>query len=277
MRRIRSLPLFYLLFGLLMTGAFLGQTVFAQVQKLMEDIGQSIHPISTKQEIYAGAQLDKIVREKYVATKNEALQSYVSSVGKKIAEQTHKNYPFSYTVLEDSRTTNAFSGPGGFVYITTGMLNMLENESQLAAVLGHETAHVVKHHVIRQLQAHYAQDLGLLILNDATGVDLNSALTNVGSFLVFQKFSREDEFEADFLGTQLMIKAGYNPKGMVQVLDKLNALESRGVYIAFIQDHPASEARSRVIEEYIERHPDDKSHLKVDSRTFHEVIPTSNR
>ena len=205
-------------------------------------------PSISSREIQAGVQLDRTVREKYPASGNYALQAYVASVGKKISAVSGSNYPFTFTVLDDKRTANAFSGPGGFVYVTTGLLNMLDSESQLACVLGHETGHVIRHHVIKQMQERNRTNLILAVISKIT--NLNQQLSQLGEYVLLQKFSRNDEYEADQVGMELAAAANYNPHGMVEVLNKLNALESRGVAISFLQSHPSSAARARLAEEF---------------------------
>ncbi len=214
----------------------------AATRRLLSTLGALVAPIDRQQEVYLGAQLDKKVREKYPASQNVALQHYVIQIGKKIAAKTYKNYPYTYIVLEEPRVANAFASPGGFMYITTGMINLLESESQLAAVLAHETAHVMQRHVVKKLQEQQAVNTGVFLLSQVFGKELDNRLTAMGEFVLFQRFSREDEYDADVQGTQLMVRAGYNPNGMLQLLKKLNALESRGVPLSFLQSHPGSEA-----------------------------------
>lgn len=249
------------------------QPAWSWHRDLLQNLGGFIAPISQQQEVIAGSQLDKVMRERYPATESYALQAYVSQVGKKLATQTGSSYPLTYTVLADTRTANAFAGPGGFIYITTGMINMLENEAQLAAVLAHETTHVTNRHVVKQMQQQNATDLAMVILSRLTDRDLDNRLTRLGEFVLFQRFSREDEYEADLGGIRLMRQAGYNPQGMVQMLDKLAALESRGIYISFLQSHPTPQTRSQVVEEYIQRKKLVRPGLVLDTPRFHQVVP----
>lgn len=240
--------------------------------EILRSLGGVLAPMSQQQEVIVGSRLDKTVRERYPASTNEGLQYYVSQVGKKIAVQTYKNYPFTFTVLEDPRTANAFASPGGFIYVTTGLLNILENESQLAAVLAHESAHVMRRHVTRQMQQQSATDLALLTLSKITSKELDPRLTKVGQYLLLQKFSRDDESEADLIGIQLMVRSGYNPQGMVQLLNKLNALESRGLVLPFLQSHPTSQARIEVVREIIARNKLEQPGQILDTQEFHQYV-----
>lgn len=264
---------FYLIFTLclsLLLPTFSAQAIHREI---LESIGGVITPITQRQEVYVGARLDKAIREKYPPSQNIALQEYVTSIGKRVTARTVTDYPFTFTVLADTRTANAFAAPGGFIYITTGLINMMENEAQLAAVLSHESAHVIRRHTIRQLQERNAMDLAVFIISQVTDINLlDSAITQLGEFVLFQKFSREDEYEADILGVQLMADAGYNPQGLVQLLEKMNALESRGIYISFLESHPTSEARAALIREYIRRNRLERRGQIMDTTTFHRVV-----
>jgi len=228
--------------------------------------------ITPQEEIQAGVQMDRQIQEQYKISPNKALQLYVERIGHKIAYQTHLDYPFNYTVLEDPRSANAFSGPGGFIYITTGLINILETESQLAAVLAHETGHVMKRHVVKHMQQKDMTSLAVTTLSALTGKNLATPWTQAGEYLLFQKFSREDEFEADAVGTNLLVKAGYDPRGMVQLLRKLSAMEGQGVVLTFMQSHPASAERAEVIDEYIRRNQLQKPGQVLDTHEFHMVV-----
>jgi predicted Zn-dependent protease len=142
MANIFNRNLFRLMVPLLIVALFGGQVAEARHREVLSKVGSLVTPVSQQQEVHMGAQLDGTIRERYPASENYALQEYVSSIGKKVGAVTNKNYPFTYTVLDDKRSANAYAAPGGFIYVTTGLINMLENESQLAAVLAHETAHV---------------------------------------------------------------------------------------------------------------------------------------
>jgi len=227
---------------------------------------------SMQQEIKAGVEVDKQVQSQYKIANNRALQAYVERIGKKLARQTHSDYPFTYTVLDDPRTANAFSGPGGFVYITTGLINILENEAQLAAVLGHETGHVIRRHVIKHMQQRNMTSLVVTTLGELTGKNFETPWTQAGEYLLFQKFSRQDEFEADQVGVHLMTEAGYDPRGMVQLLRKFSALDSQGVVLTFLQSHPNSAERAEVINETILREHLQHPGQVLDTHEFHMVV-----
>ncbi len=158
------------------------------------------------------------------------LTSYVQNLGRSIAAKTEfPNLPYRYTVL-NSPIVNAFALPGGFIYVTRGLLALASNEAEVAGVLGHETGHVTARHTAeRQTQSVFAQ-LGLAILGIATGSQALTDLASVGAAAYLQSYSRDQEMEADTLGIRYMAAAGWQPEGMVTFLDTLrewSQLEAR--------------------------------------------------
>jgi len=144
---------------------------------------------------------------------NPAIQSYVNSVGQRVALVSHRrDIQYHYAVV-NSNTPNALALPGGYIYITRGLLVNLENEAQLAAVLGHETGHVTALHGVRQLQ----RNLGISLVLDAIGSATEStrvqSMAKVVANLANLRYSREDETQADELGAEYAYKAGYKPVG----------------------------------------------------------------
>jgi predicted Zn-dependent protease len=248
-------------------------SVEARHRQILTTLGKAVAPISRTNEVYLGAQLDQVVREHYEATSNTALQSYVSMVGKKVTSASSSGYPFSFAVLDAPRSANAFSSPGGFIYLTTGMLAMLENEAQLAAIMAHEVAHVIRRHGVKQMQEREATNLAIAMLSRVTAVERYSKLVSLGELVLFQRFSREDEYEADNLGVRLLVRAGYNPTGMTQLLHKLSEMDSRGITLPFLDSHPSSQSRSRIMEEYIQRNRLVQLGQLLDTPTFHQAMP----
>jgi predicted Zn-dependent protease len=161
---------------------------------------------------------------------DRALGSYVQTLGASIGAKTEfPNLAYRYTVL-NSPIVNAFALPGGYIYVTRGLLALASNEAELAGVLGHETGHVTARHTAeRQTQSIFAQ-LGLAILGIATGSQAVTDLASVGAVAYLQSYSRDQEMEADTLGIRYMAKAGWQPEGMVTFLATLrewSQLEAR--------------------------------------------------
>lgn len=172
----------------------------------------------------------EVARQFGGAYDDPALQTYVASVGQLIVSTTPMaNQKFTFTVL-NSPIVNAFSMPGGYVFITRGLLALADNEAELAGVLGHEIGHVTAHHADqRQRRSTWAQlgavGAGLLgaVLGKPQVGDIASEIVGVGGMAWVQKYSREQEYEADQLGIRYIGAAGYDPQAMASFLRNLEA------------------------------------------------------
>lgn len=180
------------------------------------------------QEVEAGAQYDVAIRKVYGVYDDPALQAYVNDVGQRLAKISHrKDLKFQFVVL-DSSDVNAFALPGGYVYITRGLMSYLNSEAELAAVLGHEIGHVSARHGVRQhAKGVFTQvTMGTVAksspwLNNAIGK--SALLGGAGAFLA--SYSRDYELEADGLGGEYLARAGYDPGAILRVLTVLKNQE----------------------------------------------------
>jgi predicted Zn-dependent protease len=159
--------------------------------------------VSESQEIAMGQESDVQAREEYGVVDNAALQAYVQAMGRKLVAVSHRpNLEWHFTVV-DSPVVNAFAIPGGYVYLTRGILAYLGNEAELAGVIGHEIAHVTARHTVRQLTRAQLAQIGLgvgSVLSPTFGQFGSLAENGLG--LLFLRFSRDDEREADRLGVE---------------------------------------------------------------------------
>lgn len=158
------------------------------------------------------------------------MAGFVQKLGLSIASKTEfPNLPYHFTVL-NTPIVNAFALPGGYVYLTRGLLALASDEAEVAGVLGHEIGHVTaRHSAERQTQSMVAQ-LGLILLGAATGSGSLVDMAQVGAAAYLQSYSRDQEFEADTLGVRYMTLGGYDPQGMVTFLASLreySQLEAR--------------------------------------------------
>ncbi|MBU1424687.1 MAG: M48 family metalloprotease [Gammaproteobacteria bacterium] len=191
--------------------------------------------MSEPQEIALGRSSDAEVRKQYKVYANPSLQSYVNRVGQKIAVHSHRpNIHYTFTVL-DSPEINAFALPGGYVYITRGIMAYLNSEAELAAVLGHEIGHVTARHGVRQQSAAQATNIGISIasifvpeLNSQAGHDLSNLLGGA----LLSGYGRDHELEADRLGAQYLARTDYDPQAMIRVIDVLKNQELLDAAIA---------------------------------------------
>ncbi len=151
------------------------------------------------------------------------LWAYVSAVGAKlVAVSELANQRFTFTVL-DSDMVNAFALPGGYVYVTRGVVALASNEAELAGILGHEIGHVVARHTAQRYSQGMAAGVGAAVLGVLLG-DAAGTLAQYGAAAYLQSFSRDQEFEADTLGVRYLARAGYDPSAMAAFLSKLKAV-----------------------------------------------------
>src|SRR5215468_2662122 len=198
--------------------------------------------VSESQEIALGQQSDIQAREEYGVVDNAALQKYVQTMGNKLVAVSHRpNLEWHFTVV-DSPVVNAFAIPGGYVYITRGILAYLGNEAELAGVMGHEIGHVTARHSVRQITREEFAQIGL-----GAGSVMSPALSQLGGVaqsglgVMFLRFGRDDEREADRLGVEYAARAAYDPRqvsSFFDVLGRLSAAEDRQTIPGWLSTHP---------------------------------------
>ena len=189
--------------------------------------------LSEAEEIAIGQQQDAEIRREMGVYDDPALQRYVNDIGQELARVSHRpNLPWSFTVV-DSPAINAFALPGGYIYVTRGILAYLDDESELAGVLGHEIGHVTARHAAQAYTRQAQAGIGLAILSifvpaTAPFADLGSA----GLSVLFLRHGREAELEADRLGVEYGSGVGYDPAGVprfLATLARIHKLSERGV------------------------------------------------
>ncbi len=172
-------------------------------------------------EISIGRENHPKIIAQYGRYEDEALQRYVQSVGDKLAVVSHRDdLIYRFTVL-DSPVINAFALPGGYIYITRGLMAYLNSEAELAAVLGHEIGHVTARHGVRQQSAAQAANIGYMIgaiLVPELGQAGSRDLFNVLGGALLSGYGREHELESDGLGAEYLARAGYEPQAMLDVI-----------------------------------------------------------
>jgi predicted Zn-dependent protease len=175
------------------------------------------------------------------------LQRYVNTLGRWLALQTERpDLPWVFGVLDDPGF-NAFATPGGHIFVTSGLISQMRNESELAGVLAHEIAHVLKKHHLRAVQ----KNAGLALLGDFAGAANKSGNTQVqaavmefGRKLYASGLDQADEFEADRLGVVIAARAGYDAFGLPAVLQQLQTQSAQdGGFALMFKTHPAPGAR----------------------------------
>ena len=203
--------------------------------------------MSVEQEIAIGEQQDVQVRKEMGVYSDRTLQDYVSGIGMRLAADSDRpNLPWRFTVV-DTPAVNAFALPGGYIYITRGILPYLQDEAQLAGVLGHEIGHVTARHAAQQYSRSIGAELGLLA--GAIFVPQTRPFTGLGESgvsVLMLKYSRDDEAQSDALGVKYAARAGWDPAGVPQMLTTLGRIEetsdNKGTP-SWLQTHPLAADR----------------------------------
>lgn len=203
--------------------------------------------MSEAEEIAIGQRGDAEIRREMGVYRDDDLQRYVSGVGERIAAVSHRpTLPWTFTVV-DSPVVNAFALPGGYVYVTRGLLAHLGDESELAGVLGHEVGHVTARHASQQFTRSATGSIGILLASIfVPGMRPFSDVASMGLGTVFLKYGRDDELESDRLGVEYASRAGWDPEAVprfLATLSRLDAMSSRGVP-NWLSTHPDPGSRA---------------------------------
>ncbi|MBP1625455.1 MAG: peptidase, partial [Acidobacteria bacterium] len=171
--------------------------------------------MSESQEIAMGQASHPEVLSEFGAVDNAELQQYFSRIGNQLAKVSHRpNLPWQFTVV-DSPVVNAFAVPGGYIYLTRGILEYMNNEAEMAGVLGHEIGHVTARHSVTQISQGQLINLGLGMGSIfSRRFQQLGGLAQIGLEVLMLKYSRDHERESDLLGLEYMAKCGYDPEQM---------------------------------------------------------------
>ena len=200
----------------------------------------NIVTMSEKRELEIGAEEHEKVMQSMALVEDEDLIAYVNEVGQRLAAVSDRpDLTFRFTII-DSPEINAFALPGGYVYINRGLLAYLNSEAELAAVLGHEIGHITARHAVQQQSrgslAKVASGVGGILAAVATGSGyIGSQIMDVGSLWAqagLSGFGREHELEADTLGAEYLLRAGYNPQAVITVVTVLKNQEDFNTKVA---------------------------------------------
>ena len=207
------------------------------------------------QEIQMGREADGEITSSMGLVADTALQAYVSRVGLQLAAKTERaDLPWSFKVVDDP-VVNAFALPGGFLYVTRGILAHFDSEAELAGVLGHEIGHVTARHAVSQMSRQQLQQIGLgvgMILSE--DVRKYGDVLAAGLGLLNLRYSRGDETQSDELGVRYMSRVGYDPEAMIGVFQMLAAVSGTGEGARVPEwqlTHPYPENREAHIREVI--------------------------
>jgi predicted Zn-dependent protease len=216
---------------------------------------KSLILIPTSTEIEIGRAVSFEVESSEKLHENQRVQNYVNNVGQNIAEVCdRKDLKYTFKVI-DSEQVNAFACPGGFIYIYAGLMEIMDNEAQLAAVLAHEVGHIVARHSVKRLQTVYGYNILMDVLLGDRMSEVAFQMINAATFLILQGYGRDNEFEADNYGILYTYRASYNPKAMVQIFNKFKEMEGNppSVFEQLLISHPPTQDRINKANKQIEK------------------------
>jgi predicted Zn-dependent protease len=228
------------------------QLDIGKIKSLVTNVSQ-LREVDEKQEVEIGSGVASNLLGAAPLMPDAHVQKYVNQVGTWVAQQSERpNLEWHFGVLE-SDDVNAFATPGGYVFITKGLLLNMKSEAELAGVLAHEIAHVLKKHHLKAIQKNAQVGLLADALSIATQNSKNTEALNriagVGTELYARGLDKEDEFDADRIGVVLAARAGYDPYGLPLVLQTLANLNPQDSALALMfKTHPAPTARLEALD-----------------------------
>jgi len=261
MKRIAGLVLSLVVLGILAAGCAVNPVTGRRELSL----------VSPQQELQIGGEGYKAVVAEYGLYDDPLLQAYVNEVGQKVALSSHQpSLAWHFAVLDDP-TVNAFAMPGGYIYVTRGILAHLNSEAQLAGVLGHEIGHVTHRHSAERItqQQLYGLGLGVASVFSQT-VRRYGDLAQQGLGLLFLKYSRDDERQADELGVAYATGAGYDPREVPATYATLKRVSDQaGQRLpGFLSTHPDPGDREVTTAELARQAVKGKTGLAVNGRAY---------
>ena len=237
--------------------------------------------MSEAQEISLGREADAQIQRDMGLYSDPGIQRYVEEIGLSLAALSHRpDLPWQFAVV-DSPAVNAFALPGGFIYLTRGILAYLGDEAELAGVLGHEIGHVTARHAVQSYTRASGAQLGLVLGQvfvpqmgpNAYGLPGLTDAASTGLGLLFLKFGRDDEIQADRLGAEYGLAGGWHPAGvadMLSTLGRISEAADRQGTPNFLSTHPEPEARVLEIAPVIQELTADRdpATLRVDRSAY---------
>jgi beta-barrel assembly-enhancing protease len=232
---------------------------------------------STRQDIELGKRAAEDAERQLPSCNAPKVDAYLTALGRKLIAKLPTagvNYPFEFHCVND-REINAFALPGGYLFVNRGLIEVCDNEAQLAGVLAHELAHVALRHGTAEASKAKATEVGVGLLDALLGGNSGGQLlTEFGKFSaggVLLHYSRTSETEADVVGTQVLYDAGYDPRALAQFFEKIERESQEENPPEFFSDHPNPEHRVERVHEEIQKLGGQPAKVKCDSPQFEEV------
>jgi predicted Zn-dependent protease len=240
------------------------------------EVGKGINFYSLEKEMALGKQLAEEVERQAKVVDDPLISEYINRMGQNLVRNSDAKVPFIFKVIE-ADAPNAFALPGGYVFVNTGLIELAEEEDEIAGAMAHEIAHVAARHMTRRATKNELADLGTLplsvLLGGWAGVIARQAAASVAVPMTFLSFSRRDESEADYLGVQYMYAAGYDPTGIISILEKLGALnrQKAGTVGRLFSTHPMDTDRIQKTQQEIEQILPAREQYVVNTSEYHDI------
>lgn len=237
------------------------------------EMAAAVHPISVDEEVQMGREVAANIAAQFGLFDNEELTGYVNMVGLTVAQSSpRQDVTYRFAIL-DTNILNAFAAPGGYIFITKGLLFSLKDEAQLASVLGHEIAHVTQKHIVKEIQK---SKIAQAMIPDYVKASAKQAqwmnqISELAVQMIWKGLSREDEFEADRYGVEYARAAGYDAQSFTEVLEMLKSRaqqESQSKELKFLMStHPKPDDRMTAVAEKIKSFPSGGARLEERFKT----------
>jgi beta-barrel assembly-enhancing protease len=237
-------------------------------------VGKGLNFYSVEQELALGRQLANEVRRQAKIVEDPLVSEYVNRLGQNLARNSDVTFPITFTLIE-SDEINAFTLPGGFVFINSGLFKLSGNEAELAAAIAHEIGHAAARHATRQASRNQLIGMGsipLILFGGPAGMIARQA-ANAAAPMAFMKFSREFETEADLLGVQYLWKAGYDPTASIDLFEALQSSEKRqpGKVARLFHTHPLTQDRIEKTQKNIDALLPSRSQYVLNTSEYEEI------
>ena len=229
----------------------------------------SFFSFDLKDERELGEKFNTLIRSRMPLIEDTEINDYVTGVVDRIVKaMPPQPFPFNVAIVNNN-AVNAFAGPAGYVFVFTGLVLQMEHESELAGVLAHELAHVSQRHIAKRVGEMKALSIGQLVgvlagvvLGQATGNKDLGSMVAIGSQAAtahaYLKYSRDDEREADQVGMNYLVGAGYAPRGLIEAFEtmrRLKFMQGGGVVPTYLSTHPGLEERMGYLKDRIKLLP----------------------
>ncbi len=225
--------------------------------------------VSESQEIAMGKEYDGEIQGSLGAYDDAELQRYIQELGTRIAARTERtNLPWTFRVVDDP-VVNAFALPGGYIYVTRGLLAHMNNETQLAGVVAHEIGHVTARHSVNNMSNQMLAQLGMVLGTVLAPEEMQKYgnLASAALSILFLKFSRDDESQADNLAVRYMARINQNPSELIQVmnvLERVSEASGGGRVPEWLSTHPSPPTRAEDIRSQMDTMQMKPVYAKVD-------------